>query len=531
MRSKKHKPAAPALTEAMLEPGFYPHRPERVELRETHSSWVFLAGDVAYKVKKPVRFPFLDYSTLERRREMCEAEVRLNRRLAPRYYIGVESVVAGPSGPALGGADHPAAVEYVVKMRRVPEERTLEHLVRRGALADAEIDAVARRLAAFHAFAPAVEVDAAALEGPVEENVETLREVGPPTIPADRLRAMAQYTDAFLAARSSQIRARQEAGRIRDCHGDLRAEHVIVAEDIAIYDCVEFNRDLRAIDVSADLAFLLMDLWRLEAGEAAERLVSSYREAGGDPGDDALLHFYAAYRAWVRAKVDCLRLAELADGDPQRSGLGEEIVRTTALGHRLAWSSRRPLVLVVCGPARSGKTTLATRLATISGLPHLRSDLVRKELAGVAPLDRGPEEIYTEELSRHTYAELGRAARAALKRNRGAIVDATFRRRADRASFAAGLGTSAAPVLFAGCSAPLEVLLERAARPPAAPPDVSDATPEIVRRQLEEFEPLEEVPEGRRLPIVTDRPLAEQVIDAERLADRSLELSGAPSAR
>ena len=510
---------------AMLDPGFYPYRPERVEFRETHISWVFLAGELAYKVKKPLVLPFLDYGSLERRLEMCREEVRLNHRLAPAYYLGVDSIVRREDDLYLVADEQPGAVEYAVRMRRIPEERTLASLAVRDALTEEDVDAVAGRIAHFHLTAdeaPPQARDLAVLLEPFEENHETLGDVGPPALAPDRLLAAERFTTAFLAARRDQISARAEAGLVRDCHGDLRAEHVIVDDDVAIFDCIEFNPALRWIDVAADLAFLVMDLARLAQEESSASLVSAYRDAGGDAGDDALLCFYGSYRAWVRAKVTCLRVAELPENDPRREREQHDARTLFELGHRFAWRARKPVVIVVCGVAASGKTALAARLSAQSGLQHLNSDVVRKGLAGLAPTQRASPEHYSEEFTLRTYEELGRLAALEVERRGGAIVDATFHRADRRLAFAAGYGASSAPLLFAECQAPSELLLERAQARVGAARGVSDADTAIVETQLSRFEPLDEVPADRRAAIRTDQPVAAEVVDVEDLANRAL---------
>jgi aminoglycoside phosphotransferase family enzyme/predicted kinase len=513
---------------AMLDPGFYPHRPERVELRETHISWVFLAGELAFKVKKPLVLPFLDYGSRERRLVMCREEVRLNHRLAPAYYLGVDSIVRREDDLCLVEDEQTEAVEYAVRMRRIPEERTLASLAERDALTEEDVDAVARRIARFHLTAdqaPPEARDLAVLLEPFDENHKTLRDVGPPALTRDRLLAAERFTTACLAARRDQISARAEGGLVRDCHGDLRAEHVIVDDDVAVFDCVEFNPALRWIDVAADLAFLVMDLARLGEEELSARLILSYRGAGGDPGDDALLYFYASYRAWVRAKVTCLRAGELPENDPRHDPEQHDARAVFELGHRLAWKARLPLVIVVCGVAASGKTALASRLSRVSGLQHLNSDVVRKQLAGLAPTQRAYPEHYTHEFTLRTYEELGRLAASEVERRGGAIVDATFHRADRRRAFLTGLGASPAPLLFADCQAPSEVLLERARVRVDAAQGVSDADTAIVEAQLSEFEPLDEVPADRRAVIRTDHPIAAEVVDVEYLANRTISKS------
>ena len=305
------------LVNAMLDPGFYPHTPASVELRETHISWVFLAGDLAYKVKKPLVLPFLDYGTLERRREMCREEVRLNRRLAPRIYLRVVGVAREGERWSLTDEANPDACEYAVEMRRIEENRSLAALAANGELEVQEISATATLLAGFHAAAPVAADEGrglAVLEATLDENVATLLVSGKGVIERSRLDAAEHFTRGFLAARRNQLEARARRGLIRDCHGDLRAEHVIVPEqgDVYVFDCIEFSAELRQIDVAADIAFLVMDLARLGAESLSQLVVDDYRGAGGDPGDDALLSFFAAYRAWVRAKVACIRAQELS---------------------------------------------------------------------------------------------------------------------------------------------------------------------------------------------------------------------------
>lgn len=509
----------------MLEPGFYPHAPAAVELRDTHISWVLLAGDLAYKVKKPVVFPFLDYGSVDRRREMCAEEVRLNRRLAPDIYLRVVGLARRGDRCALTGEDDPEAIEYAVEMRRVEEDRSLAALAAGGRLEAAHVDAVARRLARFHSEAepaPPEARDVGVLAATLSENLATIAGAGGGAIVGPRALAAAErFTAAFLAARRGELEARAGAGLIRDGHGDLRAEHVIVpaAGDPYVYDCVEFNPDLRRIDVGVDLAFLVMDLARLGAAAEAIRLVDAYREAGGDPGDDALIAFFASYRAWVRAKIACLRAGELDRSDPGAERQRDEAGELFRLGRRFAWRARPPLVLAICGVAGSGKTTLARELAALSGWPRLASDLVRKRLAGLEPTERAAPEHYSREFTERTYRELGAAARAALGEGGGAIVDATFHRRAERDAFRAGLDGGAAPLLFVECRGPVELLRARVRDRELDPDRVSDAGVEIVERQLAALEPPAEIPERDRTQVDADAPPSELAAEVEQAID------------
>jgi aminoglycoside phosphotransferase family enzyme/predicted kinase len=480
----------------MLDPAFYPRQPRKVELRETHISWVFRVAGFAYKVKKPLVLPFLDYGTLQRRREMCVEEVRLNRRLAPGIYLGVVAIVPREKGYALAPEDDSGAIEYAVKMRAVEEDRSVAALVLSDEIEGGQIEAVAARIAHFHAAAPLVPPERRSLgrlTAPLLDNLTTLREAGGSIVDRDRVRAAERFSSTFLTTEQGLFAARAGEGHIREGHGDLRAEHVILPErrPLYIYDCIEFERNLRELDVAADLAFLVMDLARLGREDLMLKLIDAYRLAGGDPGDDRLLFFFAAYRAWVRAMVACERILEFEPGDRGCSEQEVEARELVALGHRFAWRARGPTLLLICGVSATGKTTLAERLAECSGWPHVSSDLIRKQIVGIGPEDRGQGDIYTDELNARTYREMGRAVRTELRSGAGVIVDATFNRQADRESFEEGLGEEPHPSLVVECTCSRPVLLRRATEREKDPARVSDAGVEIVERQLAERDPLD----------------------------------------
>ena len=401
---------------AMADPGFYPHGPDRVDVCETHVSWVFLAGDRAFKLRKPVVFPFLDYGTPERRRHMCEEEVRLGRRLAPSLYRGVRAVVSQGVGHALAGADNPHAVEHVVEMLRLDESSTLAARLRAHTVTEEEVRRVARRIAAFHETAvpaPPESFGPSEVAATVSENFTALLgfadQIGDP-----RPAAAHRFAVAFLHGHREQLALRRAGGFVRDCHGDLRAEHVLLGDEVEIFDPVEFDPALRLIDVGADLAFLVMELIEADREDLAGPPERD-RLSGGNDGGDALTGFYASYRAWVRSKVACLRSEELAD-DVTRLAELDHARRLAALAGRLSWHARRPMVVVFCGGAATGKTRLARELAAAAGLAHVSSDVIRKQLAGIPPERPAPEGTYSEESSLTTYRELGAAAAAAVSR-------------------------------------------------------------------------------------------------------------------
>jgi aminoglycoside phosphotransferase family enzyme/predicted kinase len=516
--------AAQRVRAALTRPEFYPWRPDRVVVRETHVSWVFLAGDRAYKLKKPLVLPFLDYGTPERRREMCCDEVRLNRRLGSDLYLGVRAIAATAEGLELAEEDDPRAVDYVVEMRRYDERATLRARLECGELSRREVWAVGRVLAEVHDVAPRVDVvgvPALAVERRMADNVHELLEIVEQRAEIERVLALERFAHAFVVAHAGMLGARARHGAIREGHGDLRAEHVLLEDRVQLTDCIEFARDLRELDVADDLAFLVMDLVARGGERYARTLVRSYRDAGGDPGDDALIAFYAVYRALVRAKIALLRAAQRP---PTSAAHGHDSARARdllSIAERFAWQARLPLVVVVCGVPASGKTRLAEALASLSKLAHLSSDITRKRLAGLAPTREAPGDIYSAGFSSLTYAELGRRAARRVAAAGGAIVDATFRHRADRDDFAAAFA-GAAPLLYIECRAPAAVLAQRAIRRDREPARVSDADLRVVTREASSWEPLDEVAPQAHLTLRADRRVEEIVADVLGLLDQRI---------
>jgi aminoglycoside phosphotransferase family enzyme/predicted kinase len=511
--------------EALRSPASYPHRPADVEVRETHVSWVFLAGEFAYKLKKPVVLDFLDYSTPERRRAMCEEDVRLNRRLAREIYLGVRGVAVRGGRAELTAADDPRAVDFLVEMRRYDERRTLAARLERGEVNRGQVRAVAGVLARFHDDARRVG-DAGApvltVERRFERNLQELLASVEQRAEIGHVQALERFAHAFITGHASTFQTRADRGCVREGHGDLRAEHVLVDPSVEIVDGVEFDPAMREIDVADDLAFLVFDLAARGAEPFGRVIVDAYRAAGGDPGDDSLIAFYAAYRALVRAKVALVRASQLASGSAAHGRASAAARDLIVLAERFAWQARLPLLVIVCGMPASGKSHLAGALAERSRLPHLSSDLTRKRLAGLRPTERAPAKGYRPEWNARTYRELGRRARQALATRGGAIVDGTFRHLADREAFASGLD-AAVPRLFIECVVPRTLLAERAARRERDPGRVPDADLKVVIRELDTWEPLDEVPARAHLMVRTDRPIEEMVGDVLALLDRRLQ--------
>jgi aminoglycoside phosphotransferase family enzyme/predicted kinase len=518
--------------QGLSRPDTYPDRPPAVEVHETHISWVFLAGPRAYKLKKPLVLDFVDYGTPQRRRLMCEEEVRCNRRLAPDIYLGVRGVALADAGVQLTTSDDRRAVDFVVEMRRYDERPTLAARLERGDIREEHVRVVGEILARFHADARRVRDVAApvlAVERLVQRNLHELLSCVQRRGEIARVQALGRFAHAFITAHAHTLQGRATEGSVREGHGDLRTDHVLVEDGrVQIVDCVEFDQGLRELDVADDLAFLVFDLAAKGGERFGETLVNAYREAGGDPGDDSLIAFYAVYRALVRAKVALVRAAQVPSTTAEHGHRSTRARDLIALAERFAWRARLPLLIVVCGLPASGKSHLAGALAELSGLPHLSSDVTRKRLAGLRATVRAPGEHYTSAWNQRTYAELARRAQRALGSYGGVIVDATFRHLADREAFMSVPG-SRGQVLFVECQAPRAVLAARAADRQRDPERISDAGPEVVAREHASWEPLDELPADAHLALRTDRPLERIVGDVMALLDRRLQNLGLAS--
>jgi aminoglycoside phosphotransferase family enzyme/predicted kinase len=449
------------------------------ELFATHISLVLLAGEYAYKFKKPVDFGFLDFSTLEKRARYCALELALNRRYAPELYIDVLPLCVDAAGPVLGGAGTP--VEYAVRMHRFANSERLDEVLARGALADSDLVAIARLLAAAHARAPGAPATAHFGTPPLVrrqllDGLAVLADVVP-----DHATLLRQL-EARCGEQVGAFEARLQRGHVRDCHGDLHLSNLVRWRGRWLpFDCIEFSDELRWIDTASDLAFLLMDLDLRGASAAANRLANEYLTASGDFGALSVLDFYCLYRSMVRAKV--ARLASTGEDDQRRRARAH-----VALARRYLERPRAPALLITHGVAGSGKSWLAARIAAARGYVHLRSDHERRRLAGLelgAPSRSGlAGGLYAAERSAETYARLAALADGALRAGHSVIVDATFLDAGNRAALRAVAEERGCPFAILDCDAPPAVLRERVATRQRAGNDPSEATLEVLERQL-----------------------------------------------
>ncbi len=495
------------LINGLSRPETWPRPPGRVEVVQTHASVVLLGEDEVYKLKKPVDFGFLDYSDLEKRRLACEAEVRLNRRLAPGVYLGVVPVTAEPR---LGGEGE--AIEWAVHMRRLPEGKTLRSLLAAGVCDAALLERVARTLASFFAAADrgphvAQAASFAELERNCLENFDHAAAHVGQTLTKGVLERSRALTERELAAQRSLIEDRVGRGMPRDGHGDLRLDHVYEIEgEILVVDCIEFNDRFRFQDPVCDVAFLVMELNFAGRRDLAASFADSYFEAAGDAEGRALLPLFIAYRQAVRGKVRSLEAAEEEVPAGRR-----ESARRLARAHFLAGLSElaqrgeRPALALVGGPPACGKSTLARGLAAASGFERFGSDETRKRLAGLAPTQDGAaafaQGLYTPSWTKATYDELLRLARERLSDGRRVVVDATFAEDSRRLPFLELAREFGLPAVW------LDLQLDAAEsrrRLLARHDDSSDANAEVQDRSRAGFEPPGETSAAFRIALLAD---------------------------
>ncbi len=478
-------PAATTVTGMAHSAGFARLPPEWVGLRETHIGVVFFVGDRAYKLKKPVAFGFVDFRDLHRREVACHREVELNRRLAPDVYDGVADLV-GPDG---------AVCEHLVVMRRMPEQRRLETLVRHDEPLADTVRGIAETLARFHRDAARGEaLDREGTRDAIRQRWhDSFAEIAPHrrvvgTTVAERVE---ELSDTYLAGREPLFADRIAEGRIVDGHGDLLSEDIFCLDDgPRILDCLEFDDRLRAVDGLDDVAFLAMDLERLGAPELAALLLDTYVTASADPAPASLRHHFVAYRAFVRAKVACLRHAQ---GDPRAADLAHEHA-SLALAHLREGVVR---LILVGGLPGTGKSTLSEAIAHRLGATVFTSDRVRKELAGLEATESGAAEfergIYSPDHTERTYVELLRRAEGRLARGETVVLDASWISTAHRDAAAALAARTDSGLEQLECWAPPATMERRLRERSGA---VSDATPEIAQRLTDRLNPW---PESHRV--------------------------------
>jgi aminoglycoside phosphotransferase family enzyme/predicted kinase len=483
----------PPLIAALLEADRYPDPATGVELVETHASWLLLAGAFAYKIKKPVLLPFLDYSTLAKRQACCAAELRLNRRFAPDLYLQVVAIVGTAADPQIGGSGE--AIEFAVKMRRFAEAGRLDLLCRRRQLHAEQMSALAASIAQFHeqaAGAPANTHfgEAEQVLAPTLANFAELLPLLPGREEQTRLARLAAWTHREFERLAPRFAARKAAGRIRECHGDLHLGNLVLIDgSVRLFDCIEFSEDLRWIDVASEIAFTFIDLLDHDQPGLAAWLVNEWLSCSGDYDAVQVLRFYAVYRALVRAKVAALRATQTRSDDGHAK-------HYLALAERLVNPPPARLIITHgvsgCGKSRAARRVLLRDPAAAT--LRLRSDVERKRLFDLdaaarsgSPVDGG---LYARNASELTYRRLRELAEELLTANWSVIVDAAFLERARRDSFRALAARVAVAFFIVAPQARPGVLRARIRGRLRKGRDASEATLAVLAQQLARIEAL-----------------------------------------
>jgi aminoglycoside phosphotransferase family enzyme/predicted kinase len=522
------------LFKAMSQPAFYPHHVGAVQQRETHISKVFLTGDYAYKVKKPLNLGFLDFTTLKRRRHFCFQELTLNQRLTSDVYLDVLPITFQDGKYYLKGPGNP--IEYTLKMRQLPADRSMIRLLEKGKVDTGAIQALAAFLSRFYAQAPTgghINTFGAwkTVWANCEENFQQTEGFVGKILPEKTCQIIRAATRSFLRRWQDLFQNRVERGRIRDCHGDLRTGHIYFVDGIQVIDCIEFNDRFRYSDIASDLAFLAMDLDHEGYPDVSQNLLTAYVQHTKDQNVFVLLDFYKCYRAFVRVKVNCLRLHEGGLGTIESDKLFEDTYRYMELAYRYAVQFTRPTLWVMSGLPASGKSVTAEELSKAFGIRVFRSDVIRKELFGVEstaeveiPFGEG---IYSRTATSLTYGKLLLLTQEEIEKGCSVILDATYgsqRHRSEVLRLARDMDVN---LIFVECICH-EGLIEQRLRQREAAPSISDARLRHFREIKAAFEPLDEVPGEMYIVVNTEKPIEENM---EQILSRDYALESLQTTR
>ena len=485
------------MIQGLLKSGSYHHETHSIRLIETHSAWVVLTGRYAYKIKKPVNFGFLDFSTLEKRKFYCEEELRLNRRFAADVYLDVVAVTGSLEDPQIDGDG--AVLDYAVRMRQFPDNGLLSQLATHRELETGHIDQLIDNISRFHSHA-----DKAGggddfgnpenIHHWVRENFQHIQPLLTSINEKADIEQLQHWSENEFTRLITVLQQRKQSGAVRECHGDLHLGNITLIDGrVTPFDCIEFNPELRWIDIFSEIAFVLMDLDERGLCRYSHRFLNGYLQKTGDYAGLAVLPYYQVYRAMVRAKVAKLRSQQTQPGGTDHTQAETEYRQYLQLARR--YTARKQAVLVIMrGLSGSGKSTVARDLCEQTGMIQLRSDVERKRQAGLAATDTSHSGIdnglYSSDKTTETYRQLGTLAKSILVAGYSVLVDATFLKREQRDQFRAQAAASGTPFLIIECSAPDHELERRILARQASQQDASEATLAVLHAQQAIDEPL-----------------------------------------
>jgi aminoglycoside phosphotransferase family enzyme/predicted kinase len=505
-----HKTQSESLLEALLNPQFYPDRPSRIEYLQTHISMIFLTSKYVYKVKKPVDLGFVDYTTLEKRHYFCNQELELNRRLSPEIYLEVIPIKENNGIIHLDGDGE--IIDYTLKMKQLPRDKMLDYLLIHGNVTSEMIIQVAGKMAEFHSKARTDSRIASfgngqAISVNIEENRSQTEKYVDVAITSTQFHRINEFNSRFMNENRALLQERVASGKIKDCHGDLHAQHICFYNGIQVYDCIEFNDRFRYCDVASEIAFLAMDLERYHKIDLSRAFVEAYIKISKDDEIKKLINFYKCYRAYVRGKVDCFRLEDSLIKDKEAVLDSAKNYFNLAFGYTLD----KPLLIIFSGLMGTGKSTLAEALSKETGFTVISSDINRKKLAGVSPEERRFEKfdagIYSPQSTMSTYESLFLSAGEQLAGGQSLILDASFKKKEMRKKTIEIAEEYNADIFIVEC-----VLDEAEARrrldKRVLEGSVSDGRWEIFETQKRDFDKITEFPKRRHLVIDTYAPLS-----------------------
>lgn len=511
MKNQKTPPLTPLFIQAMLKPEFYDHQVQSCELIETHISWVILTGEYVYKIKKPVNFGFLDFSTLEKRKFYCKEELRLNQRLAPELYLDVIPLTGSTESVELDGSGK--AFEYTIKMKQFPQETQLDHVLERNELKPKIINSIANLIASFH---QQIDIAEKATEygnpdrvyHPINENFIQIQErvTDAPTL--DLLSNIEIWSKQTFKQIKPHLTQRKENGFIRECHGDLHLRNLAWYNNEPLaFDCLEFNPNFRWIDVISEIAFFIMDLDDHKQPELAQRFLNKYLELTGDYNGCHVLRFYQVYRAMVRAKVDAIRAHQEGISKQEAEEASKEF--NSYLQLALTYSKKRaPFLIITRGMSAVGKSYWSQQLLEKTNAIRIRSDVERKRLFNILPCDNPQENIaqgiYSPEATDKTYLKLLEITEDIIGAGFPVIIDAAFSSFEQRNLFKKLANKKQIQFVIMEFVASNETLKQRIFKREQG---VSDADITVLENQIQHWLPLEQDEKAFSVSINTEKPI------------------------
>jgi len=479
---------------SLTKPSAYPHPVENIRVIETHISWVILTGKFAYKIKKSVKFKFLDFTSLDKRRQFCYRELDLNRRLAPDYYLDIVAIAGDIDSPRIEKDNQQSdTIEYAVKMKQFPQKNQLDRLLINNDVTDCQIDQLAEKIAKFHETTKKCEPNLAF--GSAEHISRNSNDVYKLTLAniiddkyKKRVTKLSEWTTQSFKQLEHTFTSRKNKGFIRECHGDLHLANIaIVSQQVVIFDCIEFSDELLWNDVMSEIAFVIMDLDQHQRAELGFRFLNRYLEITGDYDGIKILRYYLVYRAMVRCMVSCIQLKETKFGKAELQKVTLDFERYLSLAERYIKHFDNRLIITL-GYSGSGKTTISQKLLGHLPAIRIRSDVERKRLLGLPETHRADKTerdfIYSHHMNESTYKYLATLTYELLDSSYNIIVDAAFLQQERRLQFLELAKLRNKPFIILYCKTDEKILVNRLEKRKFKNRDASDANRNVLQKQL-----------------------------------------------